>query len=320
MLRSVLLAHDARVAFSEESNGDPTVGDVRLALSLGPFGASLSPAQEFDGYYPPPYGPQAFSAHGINTNTFGGDIEKEDNSIKALAKFHFDRLMVFVREPNVWSLIDCIAFETIPLAREVKAIRQAMEWLQSEVEMLRSEQFKPWWISFVFPEGECPEARHGSNLGPRDLVAAALANDECHIRTEFGAAPVPTGLGINCTAMDHIPDLISEMERALKDFVDSGVSKPWLVVYPNGGDVYDPVSRTWKVKDVKGVGDVGALWAASLAAVAKNAKNSKETGDSVWSGVVVGGCCRTGPKHILALSQQLALIEEGFGERNNRGK
>jgi homocysteine S-methyltransferase len=76
MLESVRLADLARTRFIEEQGGILTSSDIIIALSLGPYGASLFPAQEFEGFYPPPYGPKAYSASEMNCNSFGNEIKK----------------------------------------------------------------------------------------------------------------------------------------------------------------------------------------------------------------------------------------------------
>ncbi|KAF5337670.1 hypothetical protein D9758_013029 [Tetrapyrgos nigripes] len=118
-IKSVELALEARKRFYEENNGT-SCRTIRIALSLGSFGAALSPAQEFDGYYPPPYGPVGFSPDGNNINAFGdADDELERKAVEALTNFHLERLLICFEERSVWDGIDCIAFETVPLLREI---------------------------------------------------------------------------------------------------------------------------------------------------------------------------------------------------------
>jgi homocysteine S-methyltransferase len=47
-------------------------------------------------------------------------------------------------------------FETVPLAREVKAIRRAVE----DEHQLTAEK-KPWWVCTIYPGGEIPEEHPG---------------------------------------------------------------------------------------------------------------------------------------------------------------
>ena len=132
MRKAVRLAAQARQKYQED-----TGRMVRVALSLGPYGATLSPAQEFDGVYPPPYGPRGYHPDGPNINAFE-DPNAEESSIESLANFHYNRLQTFL-EPDedgerVWSLFDGVAFETVPLARHQSSSRrrpQRMEWTPS---------------------------------------------------------------------------------------------------------------------------------------------------------------------------------------------
>ncbi|KAJ3523055.1 hypothetical protein NM688_g8788 [Phlebia brevispora] len=111
--------------------------NIKIALSLGPFGGTIS-THEFDGIYPPPYGPAAYdpSSHS-NTNHFESE-EDEERATEALKKFHLERLRVFASDRETWDDIDWIAFETVPLRREIRAIRRAMDELRSE------GKTKPW--------------------------------------------------------------------------------------------------------------------------------------------------------------------------------
>jgi homocysteine S-methyltransferase len=280
MLKSVKLANEARRRFVEERddiNGD----DVRIALSFGPYGASLSPAQEFDGFYPPPYGPKEFSKEEDNCNAFDDEVAIE-NSVSGLTQFHLERLRVFARSPEAWIGIDCIAWETVPLTREIRAIRKAVGLLQQE------ENFtKPWWISLVFPDGRYPETElpGGQNLNVRQVAEVAMGN-------QSPSNPLPKGVGLNCMQVEHFPVLLRELQEAVDNIWEKGMDRPWLVMYPNGGDVYDPVTRSWQIRS-----SVDA-WADNLVGTI--------TKQPTWGGVLVGGCCRTGPEEISALYELLS--------------
>ncbi|KAJ7141108.1 Homocysteine S-methyltransferase [Mycena epipterygia] len=291
MAKCVQLAAQAKARFSDEG-AVPDPG-VKIALSLGPFGAGLTPAQEFDGYYPPPFGPRAYTPEGGNRNAFGRDAEgrkSEEEATTALARWHLERLCVFADDAAAWAAVDFFAFETVPLVREVWAIRMAMKALEERGGGARS---KPWWISCVFPGGQFPETAGESDGGKvpvRSVVAAAL-----DLTAASAHLPTPSALGINCTEMDEFPHILADMESAVQEFRAHEHSAPWLVLYPNIGDVYDPVSQTWVVKEK------GRVWAEQLGELA--AKIQSES--AVWAGVVAGGCCRTGPEDIGLLSKVL---------------
>ncbi|KAJ6567831.1 Homocysteine S-methyltransferase [Mycena sp. CBHHK59/15] len=322
MRTCVRLAVEARARFCAEQQGTGTTrldmpddhnasvpAHVKIALSLGPFGAGLSPAQEFDGFYPPPYGPSAYSEASLNRNAFAaGEEAQEAEATEALARFHFDRLCAFADDAPTWDALDFVAFETVPLVREVTAIRMAVARLEKR---LRSGNVKckPWWISFVFPGGRFPQQTAVAGE-EGDVTTGTIGDNRVAVRAVVEAAlsagspaaplPCPSALGINCTATEFVPRVLAEMEAAVRAHNDS-VRPPWLVVYPNGGDVYDPVSQTWVVKD-KGKGGV---WAEELHEIVARATRS-----GVWAGVTAGGCCRTGPEDIALLSK---LLRSGRG-------
>ena len=289
MLKSVKLADEARKRFIQEQEGVNS-DDVQIALSLGSYGSTLFPAQEYDGFYPPPYGPKVFSDEGENCNAFEDGVAAE-NSVTALAQFHLERLQVFSRSPEAWTTIDCFALETVPLAREVKAIRTAFGLLRKE--MSEDHTMKPWWISLAFPYNRFSETQFpgGQNLSVRQVAEVALCN-------ESPSHPLPSGIGLNCMQTDYLPGLLSRLQEAVDDIFEKGTTRPWLVMYPNGGDVYDPVSRTWKIRAAAGKADA---WAEELGEIVDDAARRR-----TWSGVLVGGCCRTGPDEISALSRRLS--------------
>ncbi|KAG5653052.1 hypothetical protein H0H81_002569, partial [Sphagnurus paluster] len=303
MLESIRLADKARKDFLDEKR--QSQGAPKIALSLGPFGASLSPAQEFDGYYPPPYGPVEFSEEGHLYNCFDeGDMEGEQKSIEALAKFHLDRLLVFAQDRETWAKVDILAFETVPLVREVKAIRKAMRSLESISAAEGATAPKPWWISFVLPNGKCPQTqrRGGPRLTVGDLVSAALVwtpRDATDFDGTSGPLPTPTAVGINCTSPELIPGLVTEITLAVDSFRASLPTSPWLVLYPNGGDVYDIISRSWILASE----DKKHSWAVDLK---QTVHSVSQDHSGVWGGFIIGGCCRTGPDLISRLKEELS--------------
>lgn len=301
MRNAVRLADEARLAYAKE-NPDEV---IKIALSLGPFGASLTPAQDFDGYYPPPFGPMEYSTTRENCNSFGKDVGRENDAVKALAQFHLERLLIFAHDPIIWGVIDCIAFETIPLAREVKAVRQAM--LQLRKKLAADDmtlEAKPWWISFVVPDGKCSERQYaGRPLATvSDMVSAALQWRPIPLgdTDEVETVPIPTGIGINCVLMNFFAALVDEMSKAVDSMRGAEKPKPWLVLYPNGGDTYDPISRTWEAQEKVDK----RSWATEFGGIIKEIADTSVP--RVWAGIVCGGCCRTRPDDISALNTALS--------------
>lgn len=284
MRKSVQLANEARKIFNSERPAGSY--DVRIGLSLGAFGASLEISHEFDGFYPPPYGPRAYHTEGGNLNSYSSDeIEQERASTDALALFHFERIELFLSDPKTWGQIDCVAFETVPLLREIRAIRKAMEMVEARIKRDGLEP-KPWWIETVFPDGKFPETpRVGGTFTVADVAAAALKDD---------GLPTPSGFGINCTDMVHVRTLTPQVTDAVKKL--HLLQKPWFVVYPNGGDVYDPVTQTWTVIDTKTEAEKHEEWAQNMEHVVKGIGS-----EASWGGIIVGGCCRTNHEDIQTL-------------------
>lgn len=269
MQKAVELAQQARAISSPGES-------IRVALSLGPFGATLRPTQEFLGYYPPPHGPQRFSETGPNIRKFE-NVEDEEAAIDALAQFHLQRLLVYYDDRVIWDAVDYIAFETVLLEREVKGIRKAMTQLTEHLSSANQEFTKRWWISFV-----CPEPGDIRNI--KTLANAAIHDDsEKYLHLD--------GIGINCTSVQHLHSCLIQLNEAVPR---SLASHMFLVFYPNGGE-YDTEKQSWKPRGVEEDAD---RWATQLA----NFLRSLDAGR--WNGAVGGGCCRTDPSYIEKLNQE----------------
>ncbi|KAI0085032.1 Homocysteine S-methyltransferase [Irpex rosettiformis] len=304
--KAVTLAKEARDQHLADQNQSPSKKEPKIALSLGSFGATLPGGEEFGGRYPPPFGPPALN----KANTFAEDeSDLEEDSIRALTEFYLERLRVYV---PVWDAIDYVAFETVPLRREVRAIRRAMRVFLDELSPGLDSEGKQndvkWWISTVWPEGLFPEVdKKGEHtISVKEVIAALLGEREGEAR--------PWGVGVNCTFLEHVPKIVGEMEDSLGDFErgfrslrkdesekgDVLLPRPWLVVYPNGGDTYDGNTQTWITNEEAN----GEQWARKLWDVVSGVVERK-----AWSGVIVGGCCRTGPDEIGGLVRLISPKE-----------
>jgi homocysteine S-methyltransferase len=144
---------------------------------------------------------------------------------------------------------DLMAIETIPTLDEGRAI----------VELLAATDGPPAWLSFSCADGAT--TRHG------EPVEAAFSLAEASDRI--------VAVGLNCTAPEHAPELIRRAR--------SVTAKP-IVVYPNSGEAWDPVTRRWTGAAGPQV-DVAAArgWIAAGASL-------------------IGGCCRVGPDRIAQLA------------------
>ncbi|KAI0267061.1 Homocysteine S-methyltransferase [Gloeopeniophorella convolvens] len=303
MRSSVALADEARRRYVAES-GVPA-DSIKVALSLAGYGATLSLPHEFDGFYPPPYGPQAYAPPPATTRTAFAPDEHEAaaGAEDALAAFHLERLRVFADDAPTWRAIDALAFETVPLAREVRALRRAVATLEGE---LAPADRKPWWVTVVWPEGRFPEESTpgGARLGAAEVLAAYFDDVIPGAGIQGARYAVPDAFGINCTAPAHVASAVAEASEALAvRGVGSGVGggQPWLVLKPNGGQTYDMSSRKWGWHDGQKQTQ-GDEFANELGAIVHRAAEK-----NVWGGILVGGCCKTGDEELRALSKVLGV-------------
>ncbi|WP_052284997.1 homocysteine S-methyltransferase [Kluyvera genomosp. 1] len=155
--------------------------------------------------------------------------------------------------PRIEALLDAgadlLACETLPSFDEIRALAQ----LLAEYPVAQA------WFSFTLRD-----AQHLSDGTPLRDVLAFLAD-----------YPQILAVGINCIALENTVDALS--------YLHSQTPLP-LVVYPNSGEHYDAVTKTWHHHGEACATLEGYLpqW---LAAGAK----------------LIGGCCRTTPKDIAAL-------------------
>jgi homocysteine S-methyltransferase len=164
-----------------------------------------------------------------------------------LAEFHRSRWQVLSS-----SKADLLACETLPSGREAEILLQILR-----------EQKDCWaWLSFSCSDGE--NLCDGTPL--KEIVQA------CH------EVPNVAAVGINCTAPGHLPSLIA-MAREATDKM--------ILAYPNLGERYDPVTKTW------GTEPSDDRWLESA-------------DEWVRLGVSgVGGCCRIGPAMISELRRRI---------------
>ncbi|MBP8048023.1 MAG: homocysteine S-methyltransferase [Anaerolineales bacterium] len=157
--------------------------------------------------------------------------------------------LIDFHRPRVEALIasgtDLLACETIPCLIEAQAL----------VKLLGEFPNASAWFTFSAKDND-----HICN-GEKIADCAAYLN-----QFEQVAA-----IGINCTSPLYIPSLIREIKK--------NSDKP-VIVYPNSGEVYDPITNTWHGE-------------TSCDAFGHQSKTWFENGASL-----IGGCCRTTPDHI----------------------
>lgn len=164
-----------------------------------------------------------------------------------------DEMMAFHRAriaALVAAGVDLLACETLPSLPEIAAL----------VALLREFPQTCAWFSFTLRDAE-----HLSDGTPLRDVLALLADN-----------PQVVAVGINCIALAQVTAVLTHLATL--------TTLP-LVVYPNSGEHYDAVSKSWS-----GAGQHDCSLAGHLPA---------------WraaGATLIGGCCRTTPQDIAAIA------------------
>ncbi|MEA4973094.1 Homocysteine S-methyltransferase [bioreactor metagenome] len=139
---------------------------------------------------------------------------------------------------------EILAIETVPSLEEALITAEIAENIAADC-----------WISF-----SCKNDKEISEGTPIDKCAAKLNKYDC-----------VKAIGLNCTAPHFVEGLIKKIKA---------VSEKPIVVYPNSGEEYDAVTKTWHgSKDGKTYGQWAESWYRAGAGI-------------------IGGCCRTTPANI----------------------
>ncbi|GAA5852617.1 hypothetical protein JCM8547_002565 [Rhodosporidiobolus lusitaniae] len=299
------------------------------ALSLGPYGSSLQPGQEYGGLYPAPFATAdatytspssaACSSAALAASPLPLDEIRSSSSVSSggsssipehevhLAAWHLQRLQHFSTSPAFDSGISLLAFETVPVLAEARAIRRAVGVFNAS-RCAEGKNEKPFYVSFVFPrvnEGEENESVRFPD--PSEEVSKLETLEEQAVKVvkaAFGGDEValarPGGIGLNCTSPLHAHTVVSALSSALSSFTSSssagGQEKPFLLLYPDGGAIYDVHTRSWHHP----AGLTNSKWAGLVAGAVQVGRES-----GAWEGVVVGGCCKAGPGAIRALRDEV---------------
>lgn len=165
-----------------------------------------------------------------------------------LERFHRYRIELLDQ-----SSADFLAFETIPSFIEVKVIAQLLEKTNKEA-----------WISF-----SCKDEEHINDGTPIAKCVKYLANHSNIF-----------ALGINCTAPKYISSLLGIVKENCGD--------KRVVIYPNSGEVFDPITKEWS-----GLSDPKIFLKMSQEWLVQGAD-------------ILGGCCRIGPSHIREMSSSFS--------------
>ena len=147
--------------------------------------------------------------------------------------------------------VDLFALETIPRLDEAQALVAMVKDLAPQAEC---------WVSFQVRS----DGAHLAGGHPLDEAAGWAEGEETVV-----------AVGVNCVA----PDVVGRALPVLR----AATAKP-LVAYPNAGDLYDPVTKTWQsAGEGIGIPELAPSWIAAGARL-------------------VGGCCRTRPAQIRELA------------------
>lgn len=163
-----------------------------------------------------------------------------DISEQELMDFHRRRMQLLLEAGA-----DILACETVPCLFEAQAMAKAVGEFEGAL----------CWISF-----SCNS--EATICDGTSIAVCAAAMD---------VFPQVAAIGINCTPPHLLPSLIRAVRTASH--------KP-IAAYPNSGEIYDPVTKTWR-----GTSEEGGFALAAQAWYQAGAR-------------LIGGCCRTTPADI----------------------
>mgnify|MGYP006273313741 CR=1 FL=1 len=188
-----------------------------------------------------PYG--AMLAEGQEyTGDYGGA------GVDAIEAFHHRRVGALLGPAP-----DLLAWETIPNLAEADAIARLQERFDGP----------PAWVSF--------QCRDGASIADGSAIEDAVER--------VAGAPGVRAVGCNCTAPEHVLELIGRCRAAAPHLA--------VVVYPNDGRIWDGARREWAT------GGVGGFPAEAVRAWA-------DAGASL-----IGGCCGVTPAGVAAIAAAL---------------
>lgn len=127
---------------------------------------------------------------------------------------------------SAFEKMSMIAFETIPLVREAKAVRRAMALFNE------GRPAETFYISFVFPlvdgHPKFPDASH-QHLDltcQAQLVAEATFGPPEDDSVSYAS---PAAIGINCTSPLHLDTIVEKLANTISAIASSR-ERPWLVL------------------------------------------------------------------------------------------
>lgn len=129
---------------------------------------------------------------------------------------------------------------------------------------------------------EHPNASAWIAFSCRDGLQTSRGEPIVECAAELDRCEQIAAIGVNCTAPGHLPSLLAELARATR--------KP-RIVYPNSGERFDAAARSWREpSEPLDFGSAAVSWHAAGARL-------------------IGGCCRTTPDDIRAVSAFVRSLE-----------
>ena len=178
-------------------------------------------------------------------------------TVEQFMDFHRPRIAALVEAG-----IDILALETIPNLNEIKALLQllATEYPQAVA-----------WLSCTLKD-----SGHLADGTSWQDVLNVIKEHENQI----------VAFGVNCVPAAVVTETLGKIQQ---------LTKLPLVAYPNSGETWDAVSKTWHGKRAEDILNTGERTAA-LAKLSTELESWSANGARL-----VGGCCRTGPSYVRAV-------------------
>lgn len=219
--------------------------NVKIALSVGPYGACMIPSQEYSGIY-------------------DADHDSED----LLIEWHSRRFELFAGIPDLASRVRFIALETVPRKDEIIALRKA-------IGKTHNLQKIPFWISCLYPNdnGQLPDGTPAT-----EVVKSMLSR-------EYGPLPWGIGINCTKIERIRpiIAQYEAAVEQLIQE--GEVPAWPALVLYPDGtnGEVYNTTSQQWEKPVAEN--DIHRIpWEAQLASYVQEIKSTQKWKEIVVGG------------------------------------
>lgn len=282
IVRSVRVAQTASNEFWQEHSAENTDSQSSrrikplVAASVGPYGAYLGDGGEYTGQYGLP-----------------DDLQKSASILRA---FHKERLKILVNTNP-----DILAIETIPNELELKILRSLLVEESQAWNQTHDTPFPKVWMSLSVNTKTCDSLADGTAFSK--VIETLFPSSEFKSSTADAVktSAIFDAIGVNCLPPNQVSRVLKNLRRSLSPYSDP-VKYIKFIVYPNSGELYDAVNKVW-VSDQN---------------VSSNDSHADGKGKCFevflqdWYNLgarIIGGCCRTGPKDIKELREQVFSLE-----------